>query len=545
MADWQPLIDLLILLIAAMVLGAIAELLRQHAIIGYLIAGMLVGPNVLGVGPSHDNMNVIAELGVALLLFSIGLEFSLQRLVRLGPIALIGGTSQVLITFGAAALVSKAFGVDARAALAIGAIVALSSTATVLRLLTDRAALDSQYGRNTVGVLLLQDLAVIPAMLLMSALRDDADPSAVVGSLGWALLYAAGMVAGFFVLFNVIAPRVFHLGPLVRNRELPILLAVVMAIGATVVAHQIHLSPAVGAFLAGIMLAASPFATQIRADVAPLRTLLVTLFFASIGMFAAPVWIWHHWPYVLGTVVALVAGKALIVAGIIRVLRQSWSTAFATGLCLAQAGEFSFVMAAAAKDGRTIDEYTFNLLVSSTIVTMLITPYLVMLAPRVSRAIAVLRGTESFTPPARATDEPRDRVLIVGFGPAGQRVAEALIAEHRDCITIIDTNPRHGVVARNYNLPIQIGDATRPEVLHHAGVDRAAAVIITLPFIESARQTCALVHSLNPQAQLLVRARYHVWRWELHLAGAEIVVDEEEQVGLRLAAEARKVLRRA
>ncbi|MAE60998.1 MAG: sodium:proton exchanger [Planctomycetaceae bacterium] len=545
MNEWQPLISLLVLLSAATVLGAVAELLRQHAIVGYLVAGMLVGPNVFRLVPSHESVKVIAELGVALLLFSIGLEFSLRRLIRLGPVALIGGIGQVLITFGAAAWVSSALGVDTRAALAIGAMVALSSTATVLRLLTDRAALDTQYGRNAVGVLLLQDLAVVPAMLLMSALHGDANPTAIAASLGWTVLYATGMVAAFYVLFNVITPYVLRLAPMVRNRDLPILLGVVMALGSAVVAHRIDVSPAIGAFLAGILLAASPFATQIRADVAPLRTLLVTLFFASVGMVGDPKWISDHWLYVLAVVILLVAGKALIITVIMRVLRQSWYAAFATGFCLAQVGEFSFVLAATAWSYKTVDGDTYNLVVSATIATLFITPYLVTLGPRAARWMAAKRGGKSFELHDSASEVPNDRVIIIGFGPAGQRVAEALVGDYRDRITIIDTNPSHAVVARNYNLPIQVGDATRPEVLQHAGVRRATAVIITLPVIESARQACALVRSLNPHAQLLVRSRYHMWRWELHLAGAETVVDEEEQVGLRLASEARKVLRRA
>ena len=257
-SSWQIVADFLILLTAALLLGTLAERLRQSAILGYLLAGTLVGPNVLALVRSGEQVEVFAELGVALLLFTIGLDFSFRRLRHLGVVALVGGSLQVLVTLVIAALAARLMSLNLPASLAMGAIVAMSSTACVLRLLMDRAQLDSILGRNALGILLLQDAAVIPLVLVMALLRGERSPNGHGLSLLQTVLPAAALIGLFYVLLVFVVPRLLNIRHWVINRDLPILLAIVIALGAVVATHHVGISPATGAFIAGVMLANPP-----------------------------------------------------------------------------------------------------------------------------------------------------------------------------------------------------------------------------------------------------------------------------------------------
>ncbi|MFH1417633.1 MAG: cation:proton antiporter, partial [Planctomycetota bacterium] len=272
---WTALLDVLILLFAALALGALCERLGQSAILGYLLAGTLLGPNALDAMPNHRAVSAIAELGVALLLFTIGLEFSWRRLRNLGPIALAGGTLQVVLTGAVAAGICSVLGLGGPASVAVGAMIALSSTACVLRVLAGRAEIDSVHGRNALGILLLQDISLIPLVLIITALGGEGSMAQMGWEMGRAIGGAAVLIAVFYVLFNYFVPLVLSTEATARSRELTILLAIVTVVGAAWAAHRVGLSPALGAFVAGMLLAGSPFAIQIRADVASLRTLFV------------------------------------------------------------------------------------------------------------------------------------------------------------------------------------------------------------------------------------------------------------------------------
>jgi CPA2 family monovalent cation:H+ antiporter-2 len=553
MESWDIILQVLIMLAAALVLGTIAEQLRQSAILGYLVAGTAVGPNGLSWVRAGDHVSIIAELGAALLLFTIGLEFSLRRLRRLGRVALLGGSMQVIVTLAVAAAVARWRGMPAEGAVGIGAMVALSSTACVFRLLLDRGTLDSIWGRNAVGILLLQDAAVIPLIILVLTLGGTEGPAEAVLGLGRLGLLGAGLLVGFYLLSNFVVPRVLNLERWARNRELPILLAIILVAGSAAAAHAISLSPAIGAFIAGVLLGESPFAPQIRADVGPLRTLLVTLFFASIGMIGEPAWALAHWHLVVGVVLAVLLGKTLIVAGIVRVLGFPWGIAAATGMSVAQVGEFSFVLADTARrsaeaatgagGAAIISDDIFRLIVSVTITTLFVTPFLVAAAPRVAQWIESYRrmpAAAAAPPTVPAAMTPG--ILVVGFGPAGQAVCQALFSQHRERIAVIDLSPRRAQAARHLGLTAHIGDATNRDMLEFAGIDHVRVVAITIPDPGATRNLIHLCRQLVPQTPVVARARYHNRRWEMELAGAREVVDEEEQVGLRIAALVRRHL---
>lgn len=530
---WYVLLEILGLLGASFMLGALAERLGQSAIIGYLAAGVILGPWLL----TGEAVAEPAELGVALLLFSIGLEFSLAGLKRLGRVALWGGAGQVVATMALfTALLATARPLPE--AVSVGAMLALSSTAVVLRVLRDRAELDSVHGRNALGILLTQDIAVVPLVLTVTMLTEGGGATQALWTLARTLGAAATLVAIFYLLFNHGIPRLLLTPGLARNRELVILLAIVVALGSAWSAHALGLSPALGAFLAGMLLAESPFAVQIRADVGTLRTVFVTLFFTSIGMLAKPAWITSHALLVLAATAAVFAGKTLVTAAIIRLLGGSSRSALATGIGLGQVGEFSFVLAAVAHQGGALSGDAFDLIVSVTIVSLFLAPYMVAYADAIA---ARFTRTTTLDGTSRAGLKPggdRPDVIVVGYGPADRAVALS-IRDDGGRPLVLEQNPVSVARAVADGFATQSGDASAPEVLDHAGLSSVGCLVVTLPDPRTAANIIAQARRLSPELRVVARSRYHIHGDDLKRAGADAVVDEEERVGEALAAAVR------
>ncbi|MDA1006641.1 MAG: cation:proton antiporter, partial [Verrucomicrobia bacterium] len=464
---WPLLFQLVLLLSVALLLGMLLESLGQSAILGYLLAGTLMGPAVLNVVHANTGVPILAELGVSLLLFAFGLEFSIQRLLRLGNIAIVGGTLQVGLTLGTACGISLLAGFELRVALAIGAMVALSSTACVLRVLTDRAELDSVHGRSALGILLLQDIAVVPLVLLVTMLGG----AGTLTEMGLGFLKAVGLIAalvgGFYVLSNFILPRMLKRLSLARDRELLILLAVILALGSASAAHSLQISPALGAFIAGIMLAESPFATQIRSDIGALRALFITMFFASVGMLGDPGWILSNFGRVALVVALIIISKATIITFITFItalLKRPLRYAVATGVSLAQVGEFGVVIAGIARADALLDDDTFHLLVSATLIAFFLTPSLVRHAPSIGdwiggRLPGIGPCSRPGTGPSGSAPAQSNHVIVVGFGPSGRRVAEELHLQNRK-FQILDLRPPNIELAKSLGYPADLCDAT-------------------------------------------------------------------------------------
>jgi len=532
MLIWETLAKLVLLLSAAFLLGVGARRLKQSAIIGYLLAGTILGPTLF----DRQALSDWGELGVALLLFSIGLEFSFGRLKRLGSGALIGGVLQVAVTLGLFALIFSFWGATGPA-VAWGAMVAVSSTAIVLRLLMDRAEMDSLSGRAALGILLLQDIAVVPLVLTLTVMSHGGSARDVALRIGQTIAAAGGLVAVFYGLFYHLIPRLLMRRGLFADRELVVLLAIILAFGSAWAAHFLGLSPALGAFLAGMLLAGSPFSSQIRADVGSLRTLFVTLFFTSVGMLADPAWFLANWIEVLAWLTVVFVGKALIIFGIGVILKMSPVSALAAGITLAQIGEFSFVLATEARTGGLIDEKLFSLAVSVTILSMFLAPYMVTYARPLARWLIGF-----FAPSVRSRDTDRGEpssvrhggVFIVGFGPSGRKVAGALM-DHGLKPEVIELNPASVKAARAMGLTVHLGDAASEEVLSHAGITGSCVIVVTVPDPRSAKRILQNVHALSPASGVIVRSRYNISTMDLWELGAAFVVDEENVVGLEIA----------
>ena len=532
MEIWVTNAKLVLLLAVAFVLGVAALRLKQSAIIGYLLAGTFLGSTLF----DRQELAHWGELGVSLLLFTIGLEFSFGRLKRLGSAALVGGIFQVLVTLAVFAL-AFAYRGSAGAALVWGEMVAVSSTAIVLRILMDRSELDSVSGRAAVGILLLQDIAVVPLVLSITVMSRGGSTQLIAIEIGKTLAAAGGLVVLFYGLFYHVIPRVLMRGGLFADRELVVLLAIIIAFGAAWAAHSLGLSPALGSFLAGMLLAESPFASQIRADIGSLRTLFVTLFFTSVGMLADPRWFLANWQEVLVWLGLVFSGKALITFGICVALKMGPAYAMATGITLAQIGEFSFVLATGAKNGGLIDEHIFSLAVSVTILSMFLAPYMVSYARPAGRRVIGLFSPQTRRPAAETEDVPlaqKGGVFIVGFGPAGRKVARALM-EKAIRPHVIELNPRSVKAALRMGLNVHLGDASYTDIIAHAGIHEACVIVVTVPDPRTAKRILQSIHTLSPGASVIVRSRHHIATPMLWERGAAFVVDEENVVGRELA----------
>ena len=526
---WILLGDIVVLLTGALLLGGLFSRWGQSPLIGYLLAGMLLGgPGSLGAVGSAGEIEAIAELGVALLLYSLGLEFSLKRLRKLGSKPLVGGMIQVLLTMLCGAVAASLWGLPIRQALAFGGMIALSSTAVVLRMLMERSELDMPHGRNSLGVLLTQDMAVVPLALLITVLGGEGDGVAVAQEVGKLLLVAIALVGGMWVL-NKVAVAALGTLTLDQNRELAVIFAVATGLGAAWVSHAAGISPALGAFVAGMLLGSSAFATQIRADVSSFRVVLLTLFFGAAGMVADPWWIMRHAHLVILVTLAITLGKVLILWAIFQLLGHTLRVALSTGFCLAQIGEFAFVLGTIGRTAGVVSTDLYALIVSVTITSFLVSAFLVPRATAVSDWIATKLGHQS---PERTQRERRfvPELVIVGFGPSAQRAVGPLL-DTNTRVLVIDLN--HEGVARAQECGFRglVGDATQGDVLEHAHVGKASAVMITVPHPESGLLIMEQVRLLAPNARVVVRSRYQIHTEDFVTGGGHVVVGDEEEVG--------------
>ncbi len=533
MEGWSILAQILILLAAATVFGLAAQRVGQNAVTGYLLAGVVLAP-FFWRAAGRDVIRLLAEIGVAMLLFTIGLEFSLTRLRALGVRVMWLGLTQILGTTAVVAVVALLAGMPVRAAVVIGTAAAMSSTTVLMRLISERSELDSAHGRAALGVSLMQDLAVVPAMLLIPLLAGAQEGAQGLRLLVSAFAKAGALLTGLYVLMRWGAPRVLLRAAHAQNRDLPVLLAAIACLGSSWVSHELGLSAVLGAFAAGIILSDCMLAEQVRADVIPLRAAFLPLFFTSAGMLAG-VADWTGVSQLAALVAGLIAVKTGVVLAAGIALRLPAPEALRAGLSLAQVGEFSFVLLEFARSSGLLEERLVRLLLAVSVASLVLSPPLVAAAPRLAFWLASRRSGWA-APGAAAEKGPHNHVVVIGFGPAGRQVVESL-REQGQIVVVVDLNPKTAA-GSSAELPIEFGDATQEEILRRAGVPRARAVVVTVPDPLTARNVVAQARRLAGAAPVIARARYHIHRDALGEAGADRVVSEEVVVGRELAREA-------
>lgn len=545
MEDASLVRDLAILGWLAVITAVALSRLQLPVVAGFLVAGAVFGPDGAGLLTDTDEIREIADIGVVLLLFGIGLEFSLERLRYIWRSVAIGGAFQVGLTAAMVFVALLLIGDTVQRSLLFGFVIALSSTAVVLRALTVRGEIDAPHGRFTVGVLIFQDLSVVPLVLLVPVLAGEGGGAAVRAG-GEALLTAALAIAMTIVAGRVVIPRLFRVIDAARSREVFLLAVLSVGLGTAWVMSELGLSLALGALLAGMVLAEAGYGERAVTSALPLRDVLLSVFFISLGMLFDPAVLIEEPVAVIAIIVTLLLGKTVIAAIAATLMRYPPRAAWLAAVSLAQFGEFGFVLLALAEGDALITPDETRLVVSAGIVSMVISRIAMGLAPHLRAGEAALRPLERLMRTS-AVDEAASElralsghIVLSGFGVAGRLLAHAA-NEASIPLIVLDVNAERVRDARESGAPVYYGDVTSEEALRHAGIDRARALVLLINDPDALRRAVAAAREQAPEVFIIARSRYVVERETLMRLGADLVVYEELEAGLEVAT---RVLRR-
>ncbi len=531
MAEVGYLSEIIVVLFGALVSALLFQKLGLGTVLGYLVAGAVIGPSALGLVSHGETVQALAELGVVFLLFTVGLEMPPERIKVLFGRILGLGLAQVVVTAAAFAGVAWLLGMGAAAALTLGTALALSSTALVLKWLSERRQLTSQFGRTVFGIVVVQDLAVGPLLVCVLALGQEG--LELAGSLALAFFKMAIAVLLVVVLGRIVLVQIFRQVAAVREPEIFAALTLFIVLLAGLATRMAGLSVAFGAFLAGMLLAATVYRHQVGAEIQPFRGLLLGMFFISVGMAVDPSLVVANAGTVLGLALAIILGKAVILIVLCRLLALPTGQSVQVGVLLSQAGEFSFVLLGAALAAGVLADQQAQVLVVAVAMTMIATPLLAPLAAWLRKRMEqrVAPTAEEISDQATAF---AGHVVIAGYGRVGAAVGAKLKRAGVPYIAV-DMDAENVARARRQGLPVYFGDATRPDLLDAVNVERARALVVALDDPRAALQLVALVRYIFPDLLIHARARDNHHADELERAGANVVVPELVATGVRIA----------
>ncbi len=538
--------DIVLLLAIALAVVLLFARLRLPTLIGFLAAGLLIGPNALGIIPNTEQVQVLAEIGVVLLLFAIGLEFSFSHLRRMAREVFLGGLLQVALTGLVAWALATGLGLGEADAALWGILVAMSSTAVVFRLLSNQGLLGTPHGRLSVGILLFQDLMIVPAMILIPLLAASKgtalleEPPRILPTLLKVTITLAFMLLGARLLI----PRLLTFLVRTGSREIFLLGLITICIGTAWLGAEAGLSLALGAFLAGVVISESEYSYQAIADILPFRDSLSAFFFISIGMLLDPHTLVRFGPEVLGLTLGIVLLKIALVALSARLIGYSWRVGLLAGMSLAQIGEFSFLIAALGRDYGLMSSQAEQLFLAAAVLSLLITPLLVFYGSQLvwaglrwrDRNSVVLRQQQLQEPPSEAEADGKPlqgHIIVAGYGTSGQMLGR-VFREAQIPFCVIDFTHPAQREAELEGIPFRFGDVTRPEVLESAHIGQARLFILTIGDPVATRGAVRLVRMLRPDLAILVRTRFLSEIEELYRLGATQVVADELEATLTL-----------
>jgi CPA2 family monovalent cation:H+ antiporter-2 len=532
-------LQLVVILLAIGVAVSVAcNRMRLPPILGYLVVGIAVGPHALGWIPDSEEARYLAEFGIVFLMFSIGLEFSLPQLRAMRKLVFGLGMSQVLVTLVGGAAFAVAFGFGWKAGVVIGAALAMSSTAIVSKMLAERGELNTPQGRAAMGVLLSQDLAFVPLLIVIPELGGDG------GSLWTALGFAAlKAVVALIVLLKFGQPLMhgwFHLVARRKSPELFMLNLLLVTLGLAWLTELAGLSLALGAFMAGMLIAETQYRYQVEEDIRPFRDVLLGLFFVTVGMQLDVGFVVQRFGWVLLALIVPVAAKLLLIVALTRAFGNTLSASIKTGFYLAQAGEFAFVLMTASVGGQYLERDFLQVILAAMLLSMLLAPIMIQLADRASRRLTAndwLARAAELTQAAARTMARQDHVLICGYGRSGQNLARILEGENIGFVAM-DNDPERVREASGSGGAVVYGDSSRKEALLAAGIQRARALVITFADVGTARKILHVTRELTPTLPVIVRTVDDSAMDDLLKAGATEVVPEIMEGSLMLASHA-------
>jgi CPA2 family monovalent cation:H+ antiporter-2 len=531
MQDSHYLQDVLIILLAAVLVVPIFKRLRSSPVLGYLVAGALIGPHGLAVISDIEGTMGLAHFGVVFLLFAIGLELSVQRLRTIRTHVFMLGGLQIFITSATLFGIARAVGIGTEAAIVVGGGLALSSTAMVLQILVERQELASRQGRIAFAILLLQDLSVVPLLALIPLLGHS--NAGIAEALALASLKAFGALAVILIAGRLVLRPVLRIVADVQSPELFTGITLLVALGVSYLTELAGLSMALGAFLAGLLIAETEYRHQVEGDIEPFRGILLALFFMTVGMTINIDLVMENAVLVILAVVGLTACKAGILILLCRAFRFSMPVSIQVGLGLAQGGEFAFVLFGLATATGVLPTDEGQIALVTVALTMALTPVLMELGRHLARMLIPVPGRAALQRIEEEASDLKDHIIIAGFGRVGQTLAQLLDA-CRVPYLALDLDPNRVNDGREHGLPVHFGDGRRYEVMKAAGVERARAAVITLDHPNAAERSVTALRRHCPELSIFVRARDHSQGVVLEKAGANHVVPELVESSLYL-----------
>lgn len=532
--------DFLIIILASLPVAYLCLRLKLPLLVGLMLTGIAIGPYGLGFVKELEGIELLAEIGVMLLLFTIGLEFSIRKLREMKQLVLIGGGLQVAITIGATTAIAVYLGRGLAQAVFFGFLIALSSTAIVLKTYVERNEVDSPHGRAAIGILLFQDISVVLMLLMIPVVSgsDIVSATSVLTKLGVSL----GALVLIVVLARLVIPPFLKQVVRMRSPEVFLLTIVLLCLGLSWVTFEFGLSLAMGAFIAGVVLADTDYHHQAAAEILPFRDVFNSLFFVSIGLLLSLNALAQNWGNVALLVAGLIVGKALIIWLILRTMGNPQRIATIAALGLAQIGEFSFVL---AKSGRThglMPDADYQSFLAASIISMIATPFMISYAPLVGAFVQSVLSDGRFSGVENAEDEEihvtsfgglEQHVVVVGYGLNGRNLSRVLRSVGVPYL-VLETNAEIVKDAKADGEKINFGDATRREVLRHAGIEKANALVLAMSDPQAARLTVKLARRVNENLHIIVRTKYVAEIQELYELGADEVIPEEFETSIEI-----------
>lgn len=531
-----------IVIIFGLSIGVLFICHRLHipTIVGFLLTGIVAGPYGLGLVSAVREVEILAEVGVVLLLFAIGIEFSLKNLFRIKRTVLIGGPLQVSLAVLAAFIIGRQMGLHFGESIFIGFLVSLSSTAIVLKLLQDRVEIDSPHGRTALGILIFQDVIVVPMMLFTPLLAGAS------GNLGGSPPILAAKGIGIIILVVLCAewimPKVLYQIARTRSRELFLLSIVVICFAVAWLTHSLGLSLALGAFLAGLTISESEYSQQALSNILPFRDVFTSFFFVSIGMLLDIGLLFQHPGLIALGAIGVLALKTVIAGGATALLGFPLRTTILVGLALCQVGEFSFILSKTGVKYGLLAGSIYQLFLTVSVMTMAVTPFIITLAPRLADfglKLPVPGKLKSGLYPvpgisnAYRTKRPRDHIVIVGFGVNGRNVARAAKLSGIQYV-IIELNPETIRDEKAKGERIYYGDAVQEAVLEHAGIKDARIIVLVISDPVATRRITAMARRMNPNVHIIARTRFLQEMAPLYALGANEVIPEEFETSVEI-----------
>ena len=532
----------LILLLAAVAVVALFRVLALPALLGYLLVGVLIGPKALGLVSDSDETRYLGEFGVVFLMFSIGLEFSLPKLLTMRRLVFGLGAAQVAVSASLVLLTGLLAGIDWRAALVLGGVAAMSSTAILAKMLSERLELNSPHGRQIVGILLFQDLAVVPLLILIPALTQAAET--VLPALGLAMIKAALVLLILLYFGQRLMRPWFTLVARQKSSELFALNVLLITLGLAWVTERAGLSMALGAFLAGMLISETEYRYQVEQDIKPFRDVLLGLFFVTVGMLLDPSAVVTYWYWIVVLLPLILVSKTVIIVGLGRLFGADTSVSLRSGLALAGAGGVGLVLLALASRHGVVDNVSMQIALATLILSMLLSPFIIEYSEHMVRRFSAaewMNRAMALHSIAVQTMSAERHVIICGYGRSGQNLARFLDREEISFIAL-DFDPQRVREAAAAGESVVFGDAARREVLVAAGLMRADALVVSYADTASALRILSLVQDMRPGLPVVVRTIDDADIDQLKRAGAAEVVAEILEGSLMLATQALMLL---